>query len=125
MNLEERTPLWIALSEFYLDTELQPSDFRHIALKILESPYSMDEVKDINKYEVFPVLQANLLSVAGEWAGFSEEWLIPAIRKSLKQRTNIKKIGLESAWLTFAWMQKDYWVKLEKEYAALQADPES
>ena len=52
VNLEERRPIWIALSEFYLDTELDGSDFRRIAFTILDSPYSFDEVKRINKYEV-------------------------------------------------------------------------
>jgi hypothetical protein len=74
LNIEERKPIWIALSDFYLDTELQESDFRHIAFKIIESPYSLEEVKEINKYEIFPVLQPNLMSVAGEWAGFPENW---------------------------------------------------
>jgi hypothetical protein len=62
VNIEQRKPIWIALSEFYLDTELGDSDFRQIPFTILESPYSLDEVKTINKYEVFPVLQSNLLS---------------------------------------------------------------
>ncbi len=87
LNIEERKPIWIVLSEFYLDTELQESDFRHIAFKIIESPYSIDKVKEINKYEVFPVLQPNLLSVAGEWAGFDEEWLINSITDSLNMST--------------------------------------
>ena len=52
VNLEERRPIWIALSEFYLDTELDGSDFRRIAFTILDSTYSFDEVKRINKYEV-------------------------------------------------------------------------
>ncbi len=116
INIEERKPIWTALSEFYLDTELQKLDFRNIAFKIIESPYSFDEVKEINKYEVFPVLQPNLLSVAGEWAGFNEEWLVKSITDSLKKRNTIKKLGIESSYLTFKWMCKDYWEKLEKAY---------
>ena len=125
INIEKRKPIWIALSEFYLDTELQESDFRHIAFKIIESPYSLDEVKEINKYEIFPVLQLNLLSVAGEWAGFPEEWLINNITDSLNKRTAFKKIGIESSWLTFKWMQKDYWERLEKIYTELKTNPNS
>ena len=48
LNIVERKPIWIALSEFYLDTELGDSDFRQIAFTILESPYSFNEVKIIN-----------------------------------------------------------------------------
>jgi hypothetical protein len=120
INIEERKPIWIALSGFYLDTELQKSDIRNIAVKIISSPYSLEEVKEINKYEVFPVLQRNLLSVAGEWVGFQEEWLINNIVGSLKKRTGIKKLGIESSWLIFKSMQKDYWMKLEKVYLELK-----
>jgi hypothetical protein len=125
LNIEERKPIWIALSEFYLDTELQESDFRNIAFKIIESPYSLEEVKNINKYEVFPVLQPNLLSVAGEWAGFQEEWLINSITDSLTKRNSIKRAGIEGSWLTFKWMQKDYWEKLENALSKLKTNPDS
>lgn len=115
-NIEERKPIWIALSDFYLDTELQESDFRHIALIILESPYSFKKVKEINKYEIFPILQSNLMSVAGEWAGFNEEWLVNSIKESLENKSKVKKIGIESSYLALKWMCKDYWEKLEKVY---------
>lgn len=65
--LEERKNIWRDLSKFYLDTELEEFDFKVIANAIIENPFSFNEVKKINKYEVFPVLQANLMSIAGEW----------------------------------------------------------
>lgn len=125
LNIEERKPIWIALSDFYLDTELQEFHFRHIAFKIIESPYSFEKVKEINKYEIFPVLQSNFLSVAGEWAGFNEEWLVNRIQESLSKRNLIKKIEIEGLYLTFKWMCKDYWEKLEKIYIELKSNPES
>ena len=124
LNIEERKPIWIALSDFYLDTELQASDFRHIAFKIIESPYSFEKVKEINKYEVFPILQPNLMSVAGEWAGFDEKWLVDSIMESLAKRNIAKKIGIEGPYLTFKWMCQDYWEKLEKVYNELKSEPE-
>lgn len=63
LNIEERKPIWIALSDFYLDTELQEATFRYIATKIAESPYSFKKVKEIDKYEIFPVLKNNSLSI--------------------------------------------------------------
>jgi len=42
-NIEHRKPIWIALSEFYLDTELEDSDFERIALIIIDSPYTFKE----------------------------------------------------------------------------------
>ena len=116
INIKERKPVWIALSKFYLDTELQASDFNYIAQRIIESPYSFEEVKQINKYEVFPILQSNLLSDAGEWSGFDEEWLIKSIVNSLKNRNAVKKVAFKSSYLSLKWMCKDYWESLEKNY---------
>lgn len=120
LNIEERKPIWIALSIFYLDTELQESDFKNIALKIIKSPYSFEKVKEINKYEIFPVLQANLISVAGEWADFDEKWLVDSITKSLTKRNAVKKIGIEISYLTFKWMCKNYWENLKTAYLELK-----
>lgn len=116
INIEERKPIWIALSDFYLDTELQESDFRHIASEIIKSPYTLSKVKEINKYEVFPILQSNLLSVTGEWTGFDADWLVKSIADSLAKRNLIKKLEIESSYLTYKWMCKDYWGELEKTY---------
>jgi len=123
-NIEDRKSIWIALSEFYLDRELEESDFRDIAFKIIESPYSFAEVIKINKYELFPVLQHNLLSVAGEWDGFNEDLLIKAITESLAKRNLLNKIGLEISYLAFKWMCRGYWKKLKKEYNQIKLDPE-
>ena len=125
INIEERKPVWSALSEFYLDTELQESDYCHIAATIIDSPYSIDEVKKINKYEVFPVLQPNLLSIAGEWAGFDEEWLTKLITDSLSKRNVIKKIAIEGFYKCMSWIHIGNWKRTKKAYHELKNDPNS
>ncbi|GAA4790109.1 hypothetical protein GCM10023307_14230 [Lysobacter hankyongensis] len=75
---DARIPVWIALSELYLDTDV--SVFRDaIAETLAASPYSVDDLRDILMDDVHPALHANLMSVAGEWAGFDEAWLIERI----------------------------------------------
>lgn len=125
LNIEQRRPIWIALSEFYLDTELDDSDFRQIAFTIIESPYNFEEVKTINKYEVFPILQTNLLSVAGEWAGFDEEWLIGKITARLNNKNSLSNIAVELKYRMFKWMCKNYWEKLEKMYNNIKINPDT
>lgn len=115
-NLNERKPIWISLSEFYLDTGLDTKDFRTIALTISKSPYTFNEVKQINQYEVFPVLQNNLLSFAGEWTGFNEEWLIEEITKNITKRSFFKDLKIKISYQLFKSTQKEYWIQLEKEY---------
>ena len=56
-TIEHRKPIWNVFSEFYLDTELQESDFRHIAFKIIESPYSFEKVKEIRIADHIKYLQ--------------------------------------------------------------------
>lgn len=88
-ELQRRKPVWIALSEFYQDTELQEHDFQRIATVFGESGYSMVELKRINYEEVAPVLSANLVSAAGVWSGFDEAWLEEEIIKRLKKKKSV------------------------------------
>ncbi|PIF46020.1 hypothetical protein CLU96_3038 [Chryseobacterium sp. 52] len=116
INSKERKPIWIALSDLYLDTELQDHDFQYIAKIILESPYTFEEVKTINKYEVFPVLQSNLLHPTGEWVGFNEKWLVEAITAHLEAKNRFRNLMIRISYKKYGWMQEDYWVRLESIY---------
>jgi hypothetical protein len=77
-ELARRKLVWLALAEFYLDTELQPADFRRIRAVFDQSGFSEAEIRRIDYEEVGPLLYSNLLSVAGEWAGFDEAALVAA-----------------------------------------------
>ena len=74
-DLLARAPLWEALADLWLDTELADYQFDYIARAIAASPYSLAETRAIHDEEVAPAVSANLLSVAGEWAGFDSAWL--------------------------------------------------
>lgn len=113
-EFKRRIPIWMALSDFYLDTELQEHNFLYIAKVIRKSGFSISEVKKIDKYEIFPVLQPNLLSVAGEWAGFEEKWLVAKIKTHLKSTWFISRLKTQWMYRKFRWMHKDYWEKLEQ-----------
>ena len=84
-ELEQRRPVWDALSTLFLDTDtalLRPFRARVLAA----SPFSIDELQTILIDEVYPVCSANLASIAGEWAGFDSEWLERAISRHLSSR---------------------------------------
>lgn len=76
MKRSGREQLWIALSNFYLDNELEDYHYHLVASTCNEHGLSFDEAKNIDKTEVFPALYSNLLSVAGIWDGFDEDWLV-------------------------------------------------
>ncbi|GLK88540.1 DUF7079 family protein [Pseudomonas turukhanskensis] len=71
-----RLALWRAFSSLFLDTDIDDQTFTYIARVVLETGYSPEQVQHILWAEVFPVLAANLRSVAGEWAGWSDAWLL-------------------------------------------------
>jgi hypothetical protein len=91
-ELERRKPVWTAFSELWLDTELDDNDLQRIARIVQASGYAIAELRDIYLYEVAPVVSPNLLTVAGEWDGFDEQWLHTACRKRAEHR---------SLWLRF------------------------
>ncbi|MDY7538648.1 hypothetical protein QN372_05965 [Undibacterium sp. RTI2.1] len=99
-----RAPVWEALSDFWLDTELQDFQFDHIARVIAASPYSIEEVIAIHNYEVAPAVSANLGSIAGEWSGFDSEWLNSRCIHFASRRQSIwfkSRIALQ---LQFQWI---------------------
>ena len=82
-----RLKIWHALSEFFLDTEIDDETFDYIARVVVETGYSPGEMHEILWGEVFPVLEGNLRSIAGVWAGWSDEWLLDNIKVSIGSPT--------------------------------------
>lgn len=74
------------MSDLFLDTELEASDYRRIAGVLKISGYSLAELRLILEDEVGPAFASNLLSVAGEWAGWSENDVETIMLQSLSRR---------------------------------------
>jgi hypothetical protein len=91
-GLERRKPVWMAFSEFWLDSELDDEDLSRIAAVAAASGYSIAELHDIYLYEATPVVYPNCWSVAGAWTAFDDEWLYAAARRNAEHR---------SLWLRF------------------------
>lgn len=76
MSDDQRLKIWRALSDLFLDTEIDDVTFNYIARTISESGLSLPEAEDILWYEVYPVLETNLRSFAGVWEGWPDSWLL-------------------------------------------------
>ena len=85
-DLARKRPVWHAMSELFLDTELDDAHCRSIAARLAASGYGVDDLRAIMKEDVAPALATNLMGVAGEWAGWSEAEVVEAVARS--------KIGL-------------------------------
>ena len=64
-DLPHRRPVWEALSQLFLDTELDEADLEHIAAILAASPYTDGELSAIYHHEVTPVCRFNLGLIAG------------------------------------------------------------
>ncbi len=113
-DIETRKPVWNALSELYLDTELSTSDFERIAIILKQSGYTLSQLKEIDLLEIFPLLQTNLYSPAGVWDGFDSDWLFLNCKKNYKKRQNwFHKLKCRF-WNIFSYsMREDYWNAIE------------
>ena len=85
-EIERRLPVWHALSDIFLDTELQPHDYQWIASVLASSGYSQVELRSIFENEVAPAFIVNLFSVAGEWTSWSQDEVRQIMLRSLGRR---------------------------------------
>lgn len=73
---EQRLKIWRALSDLFLDTEIDDTTYKYIARTINESGLSVNEVEKVLWYEVYPVLENNFRRVDGVWDGWPDAWLL-------------------------------------------------
>ncbi len=100
------------MSDLFLDTDVRLS-YVYIVRVLAASPYSLDELQRILQDEVTPVLQHNLLQVAGEWAMFPEDWVIEQVSK----RRDKKR------WLPNIFPVRDSWQILSAWIASVREQP--
>lgn len=74
-DLEQRRPVWDALSTLFLDTQLDDADFAYLASLLAPSPYTDAELAAIYLAEVEPVCESNIGMVPGYWSGFPDGWV--------------------------------------------------
>jgi hypothetical protein len=103
-----REDVWEALGDLFLDTETR-TWIPRAALKCVEAGLTRDEAFEVWAYEVTPALWPNLLSVAGEWAGWDRGWLEQRVRASAVKPSRLAYLryracggGLHADWKAIA-----------------------
>ncbi len=112
-DINTRKPVWSALSELWLDTELEERDLDRIAEIMFQSGYSIEELHKIYQTEVAPIVYINLLSPAGEWAGFDELWLHEKIISALNSRNSFDRLLLKLKRKLMCYATDKHWMALE------------
>ena len=111
-EVEQRVPVWNALSDLFLDTELSDNTHQYIARVVTESGYEAEEIHNILWKEVLPAVGDNLRVVAGEWAGFDPVWLKERILCiKANGSTTLSHIGLISV-TDLVNITQEEWVKV-------------
>ncbi|KFF11052.1 hypothetical protein IW15_17995 [Chryseobacterium soli] len=114
-ELENRKPIWIALSKFYLDNELTCKDFDHMAIIFQKSGLHIKDIKQIDLMKVFPLLQPNLLNISGAWTDFDEDWLLSECIKHYQKRENrFYRLNYKFWNALFYWIRRDGWNQIEQ-----------
>ena len=91
-EIERRLPVWHALSDLFLDTELQPRAYARIAAVLDNSGYSCSALRAIFEDEVAPAFVFNLLDVAGEWTPWSEDEVRQIMLRSVQSGSRLPPI---------------------------------
>lgn len=106
----------LAISELFLDTDLDQDDFVRLGDMLKASRLTVDELDRIYYKELAPLLYGNLETTAGEWSGFDPEWLEREISKQNRQRA-IEKIPILNTvwryWITRT--TREEWQKLRSQ----------
>lgn len=113
MNLEPTTlatrlPVWTALSELFLDTELDAHDLARIAQVLAQSPYATSEIESILRDEVLPAFGGNLLSTAGEWQPWAPDDVLAIMTRSLGRRLPARWLGRILASMQWGMVEDDW-----------------
>ncbi len=110
-----RPPVWMALSELFLDTDVRYF-YARIAEELARSTYPEAELRRILDDEVTPVLAANLLAPAGVWDGFDPHWLAERLARLVGKKR----------WLPNLANVNEHWTPLAILIAKLRAiDPDA
>lgn len=121
-EVAERWPLWQALADFWLDTDLQDFELDHVARTIAESRFPMSEIRRIHDHEVAPAVWTNLLSVAGEWAGFDSAWLRERCRRQAERRGSAwRSVVIRLQRPIFRSFTARYWKAIEERLGAIES----
>ena len=115
-----RTSIWDALSNFYLDTELNDTTYDYIHNVFIDSQLDLATLKAIDLYDVFTCLQQNLLCLTGAWAGFDSDWLHKKCLENYKKRksSNSFRIYTRLKNKLHYWMRKRHWLEIERRFSA-------
>ena len=83
LETPSRREVWFAISDLFLDQQLDDDWIRSIAHKLAESGFDWAELDSIYRYEVAPFLCPFPYPAIGPWTEFDRDWVCAEARKRL------------------------------------------
>ncbi|MGV3709414.1 MAG: DUF7079 family protein [Gemmatimonas sp.] len=94
----ERVAVWIVLAQLYLDTAHDELDLQRIARELARSPFSVAELREIEVWEVAPVVLWNVMIPAGVWDAFDSAWLAAECGRRARRRSWWLRVAVGVGW---------------------------
>lgn len=113
-QIRRRLPLWTALTNLFLDTEMTDFHYRPIIETARAGGWSTQDVRRILLDEVTPAFAFNLMDVAGEWCGFDPTWVESWMREQATGRASPIRGALGSLVGVRRHIEKVEWPRLER-----------
>lgn len=99
-----------ALSCLFLDIEPTPYEIDSIAASLRPLNIPSATLGRMLRYDVFPILYSNLLSVAGIWDSLDEDWLLDQVERRRATGPGwVQRVAEFALWVTVGRMVALVW----------------
>ena len=113
---DSRKKAWLSLSDLFLDTDTNLL-IDSVARNLASTPYDIKEIENILKSEIYPCCKYNLWSIAGEWEGFDEEWLVT----QASQKRNSISLAWNRFFANIGIMVSPEWKKIRRKIEEIRS----
>jgi hypothetical protein len=113
---QQEKQAYTILSELFLDTEHTQLELNYLTSSLRPLGIPVLTLEHMLYYDIFPILSPNLLSIAGEWQGFDEDWLLQQVQaRRSGPGSGWMKSGVNSmAWLFLGGRVRSIWDKVKE-----------
>ncbi|QPH03760.1 hypothetical protein C2857_000133 [Epichloe festucae Fl1] len=116
----------ICLSTLFLDCEMTPAKMAMMAQSLHRLHIPVDELDNILRHDVFPILYPNLLSPAGVWDSFDEADLITRVNGRRTHRPNVlQALSSNIAWMVVGRSVNSVWARVKEMLVQLDREASS
>lgn len=110
-ELKRRTPVWAALSDLFLVTDVSLFD-EQIIRALRKSRYAPHEAEAILREEVAPVFYMNLLSVSGDWSAWPPEHVCDQVLEHLERSDAERAMSVQASASVVERVIDEHWPRI-------------